>query len=166
MMRVQLAQSLVFENGGNDLVNEDPSFGYHVNSLKTHLLTKDGHQSKAATFWGETGVNISSEGKPHLGAALGTSTFTELHVRGKVEKWCEELSHLSTIAEFPPTGGPMACFIHGLVSKWNYLTRSTKDISHLLQPLEDIIRTKFIPAITGRPAPNDDLRALLADWVV
>ena len=45
---------------------------------------------------------------------------------------------------------------------WNYLTRSTKDISHLLQPLEDIIRTKFIPALTGRPAPNDDLRALLA----
>ena len=145
----------------NALVNEGPKFGYHVNSLKTHLLTKDGHQSKAATFFGETGVNISSEGKPHLGAALGTSTFTELHVRGKVEKWCEELSHLSTIAESHPQAA-YACFTHGLVSKWNYLTRSTKDISHLLQPLEDIIRTKFIPALTGRPAPNDDLRALLA----
>jgi len=48
------------------------------------------------------------------------------------------------------------------VSKWTYLTRSIKDISHFLQPLEDIIRTKFIPALTGKPAPNDDLRALLA----
>ena len=138
---------------------ECPRLGYHVNSLKTHLLTKDGHQSKAATFWGETGVNISSEGKPHLGAVLGTSTFTELHVRGKVEKWCGELSHLSTIAESHPQAA-YACFTHGLVSKWNYLTRSTKDISHLLQPLEDIIRTKFIPVLTGRPASNDDLEYL------
>ena len=37
-----------------------------------------------------------------------------------------------------------------------------ENIGPLLQPLKDIIRKKFIPAICGRPAPNDELRDLLA----
>ena len=37
-----------------------------------------------------------------------------------------------------------------------------KNIIHLFQPLEDTIRTKFIPVFCGRPAPNDELRNLLA----
>ena len=32
----------------------------------------------------------------------------------------------------------------------------------MLQPLEDVIRMEFIPVITGQPAPNDVVRALLA----
>lgn len=38
-------------------------------------------------------------------------------------------------------------------------------IGHLLQPLEDILRHKFIPALTGRPPPSHvkcDLLGLLA----
>ena len=48
-----------------------------------------------------------------------------------------------------------AAFIHGLASKWSYLLCTTQDIEELLQQLEQVLRTKFIPALTGRPAPTD-----------
>ena len=35
-------------------------------------------------------------------------------------------------------------------------------ISHLLQPLEDILRLQLIPTLTGRPPPNNSERDLLA----
>ena len=145
----------------NSLVTHGPKFGYHVNPSKTHLITKEGLVSTATSVFGDTQVTITSEGKPHLGAALGSSSFTEIYVKAKVEKWSEELLQLCSIAETDPQAA-YTCFTHDLVSKWTYLTRSIKDISHLLQPLEDKIRMRFIPALCGRPATNDELRKLLA----
>ena len=144
----------------NALVELGPKFGYHVNPCKTHVLTKECHHSTASTF-GDTQVMITTDGKPHLGAALGTTSFTELHVKNKVEKWSEELLHFSAIGQTHPQAA-YAAFTHGLVSRWTYLTRTIENIGPLLQPFEDIIRTKFIPALCGRPAPNDKLRDLLA----
>ena len=104
-------------------------------------------------------MNITSDGRPHLGVALGTSSFTEVFVKRKVEGWSEELLHLSSIAETHPQAA-YAGFTHGLVSKWTYLTRTIKDVGPLLQPLEDIIKTKFLPALSGKPAPSDEIRHL------
>ena len=36
-----------------------------------------------------------------------------------------------------------------MTSKWTYLTRTTSDIGHLLQPLEVIITTKLAPTLKG-----------------
>jgi len=55
-----------------------------------------------------------------------------------------------------------AAFTHGLSSKWSYLTHTIRGISTLLQPLEMVIITKLIPALTGKPPPDDELRNLLA----
>ena len=49
-----------------------------------------------------------------------------------------------------------------MTSKWSYLSRTLKDISSSLLPLEHSIRTKLIPALTGRPPPNNTERELLA----
>ena len=131
-----------------------PMFGYHVNAAKTHLVVKDSLLSTASAVFADTKVNITSDGRPHLGVALGTSSFTEVFVKRKVEGWSEELLHLSSIAETHPQAA-YAGFTHGLVSKWTYLTRTIKDVGPLLQPLEDIIKTKFLPA-----SPSDEIRDL------
>ncbi len=55
-----------------------------------------------------------------------------------------------------------SAFTHGLTSKWTHLFRTTPDISQFIQPLEDAIREKLIPELTGRPPPNDNVRNLLA----
>ena len=40
--------------------------------------------------------------------------------------------------------------------------RSTENIAHLMQPVEDAIRLQLLPAITVREALTDDERDLLA----
>ena len=47
-------------------------------------------------------------------------------------------------------------------SRWTFLARTTPNIGNLLQPLEEAIRLKFLPALTGKAAFSDDLRDLLA----
>lgn len=78
--------------------------------------------------------------------------------------WCTGLGTLSSIAVTQPHAA-YAVATHGLAGKWNYLSRTVPDISAFLQPLEDDIRTKLIPALTGRPPPNDCERKLLAQPV-
>ena len=68
---------------------------------------------------------------------------------------------LSDIALLHPQSAFVA-FIHSISSKWTYLSRTCPDIDHLFQPLEDAIRVKFIPALTGRYPPNDQVRNLLS----
>ena len=55
-----------------------------------------------------------------------------------------------------------SAFTHGLVHKWSYLARTVPDITRLFQPLEDVIRTQFIPCLTGRAPPHDLERNLLS----
>ena len=64
--------------------------------------------------------------------------------------WCEELEKLTTIADTQPHVA-YAALTCGLVS--------IPDINSIL---ELTLRTKFIPALTGRPPPNDQERNLFA----
>jgi len=84
-------------------------------------------------------------------------------VQDKVTNWTKELDNLAIIALIQ-THAAHAAFTHGLSSKWSYiyLTRTIHGISTLLQPLETVIITKLIPALTGQPPPNDELHNLLA----
>ena len=138
-----------------------PMFGYFVNADKTWLVTKEEHVASAIETFSNTGVKVTSEGRPYLGAAIGTQEFVVSHVRGKVEKWTKELDNLATIAITQPHAAH-AAFTHGLSNRWSYLARTISDIGPLLQPLESIIRSKLIPALTGQPPPDDEMRNLLA----
>ena len=55
-----------------------------------------------------------------------------------------------------------AAFTHRMTSKWTFLLRTIPDIQQSLQPLENTIRSTFIPAVTGRSPPNDSERTLFA----
>ena len=101
------------------------------------------------------------EGKRHLGAAIGTEAFKEVYVREKVAKWVLEVDSLMTIALTQPHATYVA-FTHGLAAKWNYLSRTISGIAHLFQPLEDIIRQRFLPTLTGQNTFSDNVRDLTA----
>ena len=79
----------------------------------------------------------------------------------KVQQWCNELEMLSSITSTQPHATYTA-FTHGVSSNWTHLIRKIPSISHLLQPLEDILRLQLIPTLTGRPPPERDLLALPA----
>ena len=72
---------------------------------------------------GNTGVQVTAEGRPYLGAAIGSEEFVISHVKNKVAKWTEELNSLAMIALMQPHAAH-AAFTHGLSSKWCYLANS------------------------------------------
>ncbi len=110
-------------------------------------------------YYHEGQVNITSQGRPYLGAALGSEEFSDLFVKKKAMEWQDELTLLAKVATSQPHA-TFAAFIHGFVHKFTYLSRTTPNKDHLLQPLEDIIRSQLIPAWTGRAPPNDVEREL------
>ena len=71
-----------------------------------------------------------------------------------MREWSSSINILSDIAKSQPHA-TFSALTHGLLSKWTYLSRVVPDISHLLVPLDNVLRTNLIPAITGRPPPND-----------
>ena len=126
-------------------------------------LLRPGHSqylSRAKSEFDNIKVNVTCEGRPHLGAALGTQEYVDKFVEGKVDNWCAELELLSFIAKTQPHAAYVA-YTHGMTSKWTYLARTIPDISHHYQPLERIIRSLFIPSITNGQPPNDQMRDLL-----
>ena len=139
----------------DNLLTLGTGYGYYSNGSKTHLVVKPEHIVKARELFADTDVNITTEGKRHLGAAIGTRDFIESYVAGKVKKWVEEIHQLSEIAQTQPHAAYCA-YIHGLSSRWT-LSRTIPDISTLLQPLEDAIHQYLIPALTGRPPRSDEI---------
>ena len=143
------------------LSSQGPKFGYFANATKTWLVTKGKFLTAARATFADTGIEITSEGRPYLGAAIGTEEFVPSHVKGRVTEWTKELENLVTIALTQPHAAH-AAFTHGLSSKWLFLARSIHAIGPLLQSLETIIRVKLIPALTCQPPPNDAVCDLLA----
>ena len=143
------------------LVKVGPNYGYQPNASKTWLVVKEGKFDDAISAFEGTGVNITLEGKRHLGGAVGTRSFIESYVQKLVSEWVRELERLSSFAVSQPHAA-YAAFTHGFTSKWTFLVRTTPDIGTLLKPLEDTIRLKFLPALTGQNAPNNTERDLLA----
>ncbi len=138
-----------------------PHYGYHPNATKTWLIVKEDHLEEAKAKFEGSGVSITADGKRHLGAAVGTPHFISGYVQHKVTEWVNEVERLSSIAVTQPHAA-YAAFTHGLKHKWTYLIRTIPNIADQLQPLEDAIRHKFIPSLTGQSALSCETRDLMA----
>ena len=70
-------------------------YGYHHNASKTFLVVKDEYEDEAKAMFGDTYISVTTCGKRHLGAAVGSRDFATEYVSRKVEEWCEELMSLA-----------------------------------------------------------------------
>ena len=57
------------------LLTHGPCYGYHPNASKTHLIVKEQFREKAKDIFSDTNINVTVEGKRHLGAAIGSRQF-------------------------------------------------------------------------------------------
>ena len=149
-----------------DLLEEiGPHYGYFPNGSKTYIVAKPEVAETAKEVFQGTGISISTEGRSYLGGAIGTASFQNQLIDRKVREWAEEIRTLSEIARTEPHAA-FAAFTHGLSSRWNYFLRvmdlKTLSALELLLPLENAIRSLFIPALTGHSPPGDLVRELLA----
>ena len=138
-----------------------PLYGYFPNAIKTYLIVKPQYLDSATALFQGTNVQITCLGQRHLGAAIGSRSFTEEYVSKKVKLWCDEILTLSNIAKTHPHSA-YAAFVHGVLHKWNYVMRTVDMVGSLFQPLEDTIHKHFIPALTGRDPCSELERELLA----
>ena len=101
-----------------------------------------------------------SRGRPYLGAP---PWFRRVYRGIRDQEWSEQLLELTNVAITQPHA-TFTAFVHGYIHKFTYLSRTTctLNIDHLLQPLEDIIQSRLIPAWTGRAPPNALERDLFA----
>ena len=83
------------------------------------------------------------------------------YVDDLVKDWNSQLHMLSTVAESEPQAAYSA-FVSGFKNKLSYFMRTIPDFSNLLIPIEDTIRNRFIPAITGGRIFNKEERKLLS----
>ena len=139
-----------------------PTLGYFSNPSKTWLVVKKEHFPKATELSKGTGVQLKKrlkryilkEGQRYLGSLIGTQRFQKKYISDKIIKWIAELEELSEIAKTEPQIEYCA-YTFGLSKRCSFVMRTINNISDLLQPLEDCIRSKFIPVITNTYECND-----------
>ena len=95
------------------------------------------------------------------------------HTKGCLENRCgvpqreslcldpSQIVHLAAIARTQPHAA-FSAFTHALLGRLTFLARVTGDLVDHLQPLETEICRSFLPSLTGRPAPDEGVRSLLA----
>lgn len=138
-----------------------PPFGYFPNAKKTWLVVKEQFLDHERHLFSDTCVYVTGEGRPYLGAAIGSRAFIENCVAGKVASWVTELELLASFAVIQPHAA-FSAFSRGVVSKWLFIARTVPHVGHLYQPLKDCVRHHFVPSVTGRPSPGDLERDLFA----
>ena len=133
-------------------------FGYHVNAAKTWLVVKEEYLASAQRVFDGSGIQITSAGRPYLGAAIGSQDYIRDYTRDHVSQWAHGLSQLSLIAATQPHAA-YTVLTHGFSSKWKYFLRTNPHIGDLLSPLELEIRQHFLPTLIPHP-PSDLEREL------
>ena len=142
------------------IIELGPLYGYNAEPTKSWLIVKERSIQEAERIFENTGVNITASGKKQLGAALGTVEFKYEFVSKQVEKWVNQITSLSKIANHQPEAAHTA-FTTCLRHKYTYFMRTIPEIAELLQPLEAAIRSLLIPALTEGRLVTDDERTLL-----
>lgn len=138
------------------MIEHGKRYGYYVNEEKSWLILSDPDLIELATeIFAGTDIKITTAGKRHLGAAIGTVDFRKEYVSEKVNKWSREVTKLANFAQSQPHAA-YAAFIHGEQHRFRFFMRTIPDMEEYLKPLDDVIKEKLIPAIIGREINNTE----------
>ena len=129
-----------------------PAFGYHANACKMWLVVKEQYLSKAKELFKDTDVNITSRGRLNLGFP---HRFRRVY-RGIRDQESSGMVRTTARAD-QCCHHPTTCHLYCLCAwVYTYLSRTTLNIDHLLQRLEDIIQSH--PCLDWK-GPSECVRA-------
>ncbi|KAL7474262.1 hypothetical protein ACHAW6_001506 [Cyclotella cf. meneghiniana] len=137
--------------------------GYFPSPAKSFVICPRASEpaAKAAFDAADLPVQFSC-GHRYVGGFIGSTAKRDRWLAPLVEKWVLGIERLSAVAlRFPHSAyaGLVSC----LSAEWQYLCRTVPDVGPFLAPIEEALRTHFLPAILGRTDPiDDDLRRLLS----
>ena len=124
------------------MVGEDtrgwPKIGYKAEPTKSWFVVREPLFEKATEIFAGSGLNITTEGRKHLGAVIGSAEFKKSYMTEKVNTLVCELTKSTDIAKTEPHSA-FSCFIHGLRHRYTYTMRTVPDIAEFLLPLDAVI---------------------------
>ncbi len=139
-----------------DILRElGPDIGYHPNAKKSVLVVKPQFMEKARELFKDTGVQITSEGQRHLGAAVGSPTFVAEYIREKVLSWEKQLHLMGEAGKISPHC-LHAAFTKGFRSVWTYLLRTVPEAGHHMGPIDKLINEVIAPVVTQEGCSRDE----------
>ena len=135
---------------GSKLVESGIKYGYYnVNAKKTWIILKSEHLvEKAKRIFEGTEVQITIEGKRHLGVCIGSTAFKDEYCAGYVNDWCKQLEKLCYITKVNPHAAYNA-YSHSFQHKLTYYLRTIEGFEQYLMPLDDLITYGFLPTLFG-----------------
>lgn len=158
------------------MLKESPKYGYFpkpakcILVVKPHLferakevLKKSGVIDIKTEGSKDTGVELTSEGTRHLGAAVGNTSFRHTYIKEKVSQWVRKVEKFSEEAATQPHAAFAAC-THCLQGQWTFLSRTMPHCEDHFQPLEKAMRERLIRALLNRQVsdPERDMLSLPA----
>ena len=129
--------------------------GYHAKPSKSWLIVKEEYINLANSVFDRAGINITSRGKRHLGAVLGSEEFKEEYVNEKIDEWISEIEQLAEIAQIEPHAA-YAAYVHGYQHKFTFIMRTIPDIEDLFKRLDDVITNKLIKNLLNRECTENE----------
>ena len=140
-----------------------PQYGYFPEPGKSYYVCKAEDEDAAHQAFDSYGLDINySRGQRYLDGFIGSAEKKEEWLVGMVDKSAAAVVTLSTVAErYPQTA--YAGFTFCMQNEWQYVQRVVADTAPFFSPLEEAIRTHFLPALLGVPSVeiNGDYRQLL-----
>ena len=118
------------------LQRDGPLLGYIPNPAKTWLIVKPGHMDRAKDMFPD--VNLTEEGHKYLGSFIGNEDGTAQFMKGQVDEWCKDVDALVKVAETEPQLA-FSAYLFGTSKRWQFVCRTTPNVSGTLQKLEEKI---------------------------
>ena len=111
-------------------------FGYFPNPRKCVLIVKDEKIKLQANIFQRHGIEITTKGKCHLGAGVGSQDFSKEYLEEMVNSWTEDVKLLSVVAK-SESQCAYAAMMFSVQHRWNFVQRTILDISHYMNELEN-----------------------------
>ena len=140
-----------------DLQVAGPPLGYFPRADKSWLIVKPEHAERGRQLFID--VNVTEVGHEFLGSFIGSHEGTVKFVESQITDWIKDIDALVEIAKFEPQLSYSA-YVFGTSRRWQFVSRTTPNVSAPFQKLEDHIHEKLIPALFGGQPVSDDLRQI------
>ena len=133
----------------DDVKRTGPAIGYFPYALKTILIVKPQHFFERTKLLLFPDITVTPESHRFLGSYIDTQEGTKKFLMEQLEDWSKEIvDHANIAAECDPQIAYIG-YLFGTSQRCKFVCRTTPNIAHFLQPLEDLIQQKLIPVLFG-----------------
>ena len=130
------------------LIDQGKKFGYYVNCSKCWLIVKSKNKEAIAEQVFGDSVKITTDGKRHLGAVIGSKEYKDAYCNEKIDDWKHELEILCKIAKTQPQAAYIA-YTKEYKSKFAHFFRTIDNFESYIAQIDDLLKEKLIPSLFG-----------------